>query len=369
MWDNFSLFPDQASTIAGDVDRLYFVLTGLSALFAVPIAFLLIFFAIRYRQGNRVDRSGVVHGSLKVEIGWAVIPFFLAMGVFGWGARVYFNQYNVPDQAVDVYVVGKQWMWKFQHPTGQAEINVLHVPVDRPIRLTMISQDVIHSFYVPAFRIKRDVLPHRYTTVWFEATEPGEYHLFCTEFCGTLHSGMIGAVIAMEPHLYQEWLNDRTVGAQSDVIPEGVAPTGPEPGSMASAGAELFENLGCISCHRMEGGGTGPSLVGVYGSQVQLESGETILADENYIRTSILDPNAQIVAGYPPVMPTYEDQIDEEELLRLVEYIKFLSDPEGDAASEPDLPAEDEQGGDEQGGDIDPDLDTNDEGVDESGRE
>jgi cytochrome c oxidase subunit 2 len=285
------------------------------------------------------------------------------MGVFGWGARVYFDQYNVPDQAVDVYVVGKQWMWKFQHPTGQAEINVLHVPVDRPIRLTMISQDVIHSFYVPAFRIKRDVLPHRYTTVWFEATEAGEYHLFCAEFCGTLHSGMIGAVVAMEPHLYQEWLNQQPVGAQSDVIPEDTVPAGPEPGSMASAGAELFENLGCISCHLMEGGGTGPSLVGVFGRQVQLESGETILADENYIRTSILDPNAQIVAGYPPVMPTYEDQIDEEELLRLVEYIKFLSDPGSPAVTEPDLLPSEEQG------DIDPDLNLDDEGVDEGGRE
>lgn len=322
MWD-FPLFPEQASTIAGEVDLLFWVLTGLSALFAIPIAVLLIFFAIRYRLGNPVNREGAVHGSLKIEIAWAVLPFFLAMGVFGWGARVYFDMYQLPETGVDVYVVGKQWMWYFQHPTGQREINVLHVPVDRPVRLTMISQDVIHSFYVPDFRIKRDVLPHRYTTVWFEATKPGEYHLFCTEFCGTEHSDMIGAVVAMEPHLYQQWLSERPVDA-AEVIAENITPVGPEPGSMAAAGAALFENFGCISCHRMEGGGTGPSLVGVYGSEVPLENGDTVLADENYIRTSILDPHVQLVAGYPPIMPTYEGQIDEEELLHLVEYIKFL---------------------------------------------
>ncbi len=325
MWQN-PLFPEQASTFAPTVDALFWVLIGLAGFFSITIAVLIVIFAIRYRRGSSAARGGAIHGSLKVEITWAVIPFFLAMGVFGWGARVYFDLYNMPPSGVDVYGVGKQWMWKFQHPTGQSEINVLHVPVNRPVRMTLISQDVIHSFYVPAFRVKRDVLPGRYTTAWFQATQTGVYHLFCAEFCGTEHSGMIGSVVVLSERDYQAWLEGRPLDDNAAVIPEDRGVSGAPVQSMATGGEALFQNLGCITCHQMDGNGPGPSLVGLLGSMVPLESGQTVEADIGYIRTSILDPHAQIVAGYPQIMPTYEGQIDEEELLLLVEYIQSLGE-------------------------------------------
>ncbi|MBI1293711.1 cytochrome c oxidase subunit II [bacterium] len=325
MWQ-FPLFPEQASTIAGRVDTLFWVLIGLAGTISVVIAALIVIFAVRYRRGSPADRGGAIHGSLKLEIAWAVIPFFVSMGVFGWGAQVYFDLYNVPPNGLDVYGVGKQWMWKFQHPTGQSEINMLHVPVNRPVRMTLISQDVIHSFYVPAFRVKRDVLPGRYTTAWFEATQPGVYHLFCTEFCGTEHSDMIGSVVVLSERDYQAWLEGRPLDDDAEVIPEAQGRSGEMPQTMASAGEQLFQSLGCPTCHQMEGVGVGPSLVGVYGSKVQLANGETVTADIGYIRTSIIDPHAQIVAGYQPIMPTYAGQVDEEELLLLVEYVQSLGE-------------------------------------------
>lgn len=327
---NLPLFPEQASTFAGPVDTLYFVLTGLSLLFAVPVAALIIYFAIKYRRGSNADRTGAISESTAIETTWIVVPLFLALGVFGWGARLYVEMYEMPAEGMDVYIVAKQWMWKAQHPTGQREINELHVPVGQPVRLTMISQDVIHSFYVPAFRMKRDVLPGRYTTAWFEATKPGVYRLFCTEYCGTDHAIMGGSVIVMEPHQYQEWLSGRPMGIV-DVIPEDQTPGDAAPPTMAMAGEALFQNLGCITCHHMDGEGPGPTLVGLLGKTVELEDGETAVADIQYIRDSILDPHAQIVEGYPPIMPTYEGQISEEELLQLVEYIAALD--EGTAPS------------------------------------
>lgn len=325
MWE-LPFLPEQASTIAPQMDLLFAALVGLAALFAIPIALLIIFFAIRFRRGSNADRSGQIHESLRVEITWAVIPFFMAMGIFGWGANLYFQTYEMPRQGLDVYVTGKQWMWKIQHPTGQREINELHVPVNTPIRLVMISEDVIHAFSVPAFRIKRDVLPGRYTTAWFEATQPGEYHLFCTEYCGTLHSEMIGRIVVLEQRNYQQWLQQRRVDHEGDLIPEGTgaATLGTEPVSMAEAGERLFQSLGCLTCHQMDGRGTGPSLVGAFGNPVQLTTGEVIVRDMNYIRASILDPNAQIVAGYQPLMPSYRGQVSEEELMRLIEYIQSL---------------------------------------------
>jgi cytochrome c oxidase subunit 2 len=332
MW-NFRLFPEQASTIGGRVDAIFFFVTGLALLFAVPVATLIVYFAIRYRRGARVERLRTVHegrgaaSTWLLEGAWIAIPFFLSLGVFTWGARIFVDMMNLPPNGQDVYVVGKQWMWKFQHPTGQTEINVLHVPVGRPVRLTMISQDVIHSFYVPAFRIKRDVLPGEYTTMWFEATETGEYHLFCAEYCGAEHSRMGGSVVVLEPAQYQQWLSERGVGGGTGAVPEeqttGLAGTGAQ--TMADAGAQLFQSIGCDACHRMDGSGAGPSLVGVFGSTVELDSGQTIEADAQYIRTSILDPNAHVVAGYPPIMPTYEGQLDEEQILLLVEYVRSLA--------------------------------------------
>lgn len=323
MWD-FWLFPQSVSTIAPEVDRLTLVMTALSFLFAFPVAALIVYFAIKYRRGSPANRAGAIVTSHTLEATWIAVPLVLALGLYGWGARLYFDMYEIPPGGIDVYVVGKQWMWQFEHPSGQREINELHIPVNRPVRLTMISQDVIHSFYAPDFRIKRDVLPGRYTTLWFEATQTGSYHLFCAEYCGTQHSGMVGRIVVVEPRQYQEWLAQRPLDL-AQPIPEQ---TGGQFGAtqpMASAGETLFHTLGCSTCHLPNGRGTGPSLVGLYRSEVLLASGETVLADAQYIRRSIIDPNAQIVAGYPPIMPTYAGQVSEEELLRLVEYIRSLS--------------------------------------------
>jgi cytochrome c oxidase subunit 2 len=260
-----------------------------------------------------------------LETLWIGAPVILAFIIFALGARLFLRIYALPSEGMDIYVVGKQWMWKFEHPSGQREINELHVPVNQVVRLTLIAQDVIHSFYVPAFRLKRDVVPGGYTTLWFEATETGRFHLFCAEYCGTRHSGMIGQIVVMEPRQYEDWLTQRPLDLANPIPEQGGAQAG-GPMSMADAGAVLFQNLGCANCHQMDGRGVGPVLVGLVGSPVQLADGETVTADADYIRRSIIDPNAQVVAGYPPVMPTFAGQIDEEELLRLVEYIRSLGD-------------------------------------------
>jgi cytochrome c oxidase subunit 2 len=337
MWNQ--LFPERASTIANDVDLIFGVVTGLALLFAVPVAILVIYFAVHFRRSKMRERyidvhEGRGHGQTWIlETAWIVIPLILALGIFSWGASIYFKIYALPANGMDIYVVGKQWMWKFQHPTGQTEIDELHVPVGFPVRLTMISEDVIHSFFVPAFRVKRDVVPGEYTTVWFEATQTGTFDLYCAEFCGTDHSRMLARVIVMDATAYQEWISTRSIGGGTSVIDEGSAGSQVEtveaaPATMADAGAQLFQNLGCQSCHRDNGSGAGPSLVGLWEEEVELEGGQTVTADIDYVRRSILDPHAELVAGYPPIMPTYEGQINEEELLTLVEYIRSLSEGE-----------------------------------------
>jgi len=232
MW-NFPLFPDQASTVAPQVDTVYFVLIALSTFFGLLVVGLLVYFGVKYRRGSRADRSRPVSHNLKLELVLLTVPTVLSLAVFAWAASIYFNMYRAPAAALELTVTGKQWMWKVQHPGGQAEINQMHIPIGRPIKLTMISQDVIHSFYIPAFRIKQDVVPGQYSSMWFEATKTGEYHLFCAEYCGTLHSGMIGQVIVMEPTQYEAWL-----GGQRSGIGQGE-------GTPAAAGAELVQQLGC----------------------------------------------------------------------------------------------------------------------------
>jgi cytochrome c oxidase subunit II len=342
--ENFPFFPEQASTMAGQVDTIFAVVTLLSLVFAIPVAGLVIFFAIRYRRGARIQRFASAgearhkRPTWLLETTWIAVPFVLAMGIFTWGARIYVDMYRFPDEGMDIYVVGRQWMWKFQHPTGQTEINTLHVPLGETVRLTMISQDVIHSFYVPAFRLKRDVLPGYYSTLWFEATKLGEFDLFCAEYCGTEHSRMIGRVIVMEPNQYAQWLTGRPAGSGSvtgAIAEEQVGSAGAGPATMAQGGQALFGRLGCSSCHQMDGSGAGPSLVGVYGSVVELANGQTLTADTQYIRDSILDPQAHVVAGYEPVMPSYAGQIDEEQLLLLVEYVRTLGQ-EGAAPADTD---------------------------------
>ncbi len=305
---DFPIFPEQASSIAAQIDALFLVLTGLSLAFAVPVVIFLIFFAVRYRQGQRVDRSKRIYESFKVEFAWSFIPFMLGMTMFGWGAFVYYHYATAPEDTLDIYVIGKQWMWHVQHPSGKSEINDLHIPVNRPIKLIMTSQDVIHSYFIPAFRIKQDVLPGRYTTLWFEATKPGEYHMFCTEYCGTEHSRMGGTVYVLEQNEYQRWL-----GGGAAVEPLEVT------------GERVFQQQGCLSCHSGQPGALGPNLAGIFGHEVEFEDGSTTVVDESYLRESILNPQARIVAGYAPVMPTYENILSEDQVLQLVAYIKSLA--------------------------------------------
>jgi cytochrome c oxidase subunit 2 len=311
MSKDFKLHPDLASTFAWQVDSLYFLLVALSVLFTVGIFVVLVLFSVKYRRRSEDERPKPVHGSTALELAWSIIPLFMAIGVFTLGAEIYFRMYKPPADAIDIFVVGKQWMWKIQHPEGVREINELHVPVNQPIKLTMTSEDVIHAFSIPAFRTKRDVVPGRYNTMWFEATETGEFHLFCAEFCGTQHSTMIGKVIVMKAEDYQEWLAG---GASGE--------------SMVEAGARQFQQLGCATCHKAESGGRGPSLVGIFGEPVQLQTGEIITVDEAYVRESILAPAAKLVNGYQAIMPTFQGQISEETLMQLLTYIKSLSESE-----------------------------------------
>lgn len=307
------LFPEQASTLAPRTDYLLFYLVAVGVVFSAGIFLAIFYMAIKYRRRSEVELPRPT-SSMSLELLWAGVPFVLVMIMFAWGAKVYLFAFNPPDDAEEIYVVGKQWMWKVQHPEGQREINELHVAVGRPVKLTMISQDVIHSFFIPAFRTKMDVLPGRYTTLWFHPTQAGKFHLFCAEYCGTQHSGMIGWVHVMEPQDYQAWLS----GGKSE-------------GSLASRGQKAFQDLGCAACHAVSAGAAPaaagprcPNLSGLFGSRVNLAGGGTAEANEAYIRESILTPNAKIVAGYQPLMPTYQGLVQEEQLLELVEYIKSL---------------------------------------------
>jgi cytochrome c oxidase subunit 2 len=301
------LLPERASVMAGRVDALLFFLLGVSGFFALLISVLLVTFAVRYRRRSEDEVPEPLEGSIPLELAWTFIPLGLAMGMYVWGASLYFTMSRPPRDAMEIQAVGKQWMWKFQHLGGQREIDELHVPLGRAVRLTMTSEDVIHSFYVPAFRVKYDVIPGRYTTAWFEATKVGRFHLFCAEYCGTQHSGMIGWVSVMEPAQYQRWLSGAATG-----------------GSLADAGAKLFASAGCATCHRSDGQGQGPPLDGIFGRTVQLQDGTTLVADETYVRESIVRPMAKVVRGYQPVMPTFEGVIDEEGVLQLIAYIKSL---------------------------------------------
>jgi cytochrome c oxidase subunit 2 len=303
----FRLFPERASTIAGRIDDLYLYLVLVSAFFTVLIFTLVIFFAVKYRRRPGRTLATQTGQNVPLEIAWMAIPLGLCMVMFVWGAKLYFGLYRPPSDALDVYVVAKQWMWKLQHAEGASEIDELHVPINRPIRLTMTSQDVIHSFYVPAFRIKQDVLPNRYTTIWFQATRPGQYHLFCAEYCGTKHSGMTGRVVVLGEHEYQEWL----AGGISQ-------------GSLASGGLKLFLQLGCAACHTGRSDARCPRLEGLFGTEVRLQDGSTVVADEAYVRESILDPRAKIVSGFQPIMPAFRGRLSEEDLVMLVAYVKSL---------------------------------------------
>lgn len=316
MSQKFHLLPEQASNFAGRVDAIYLWLVAVSVFFATLIAVLIIFFAIRYRRREASEVGSRFDSSTVLEITWSVVPLLIVLGTFFWGAKIYFGMFRAPANAIEYFATGKQWMWKIQHPTGQREINQMHVPLGVPIKVTMTSEDVIHSFFIPAFRVKSDVLPGRYTSVWFTATKAGTFHLFCTEYCGAEHSKMIGQVIVLEPERYQEWLAG-----------------GPPTTSLAAAGEQLFTQLACATCHQRDATGRGPSLLGVYGSQIRLANGRSVVADETYLRESILTPGAKVVFGYQPVMPTYQGQLSEESLMQLISYIKTLAPPQPTAAA------------------------------------
>jgi cytochrome c oxidase subunit 2 len=317
MFSGFPLFPTQASTVAPRVDALYFFLVALSTFFSLLIAATLVVFVVRYRRQRAGELPRPIHGSLALELTWSVIPLIIALGTFVWSADVFVSSRRVPPGAMPVNVVGKRWMWKTQHMTGQREINELHVPIGVPVKLTMTSEDVIHSFFIPAFRTKQDAIPGRYTTVWFQATQTGTFHLFCAEYCGTKHSQMIGWIHVMEPAAFQTWL------------------AGGATGSPAQEGEKLFQSLACITCHRADSQGRGPRLEGLFGKTVHLASGETIVADADYVRESILNPTAKVVEGYQPIMPTFQGLVSEEGVMQLIAYIQSLQTPGAEAAAPP----------------------------------
>jgi len=304
---NSALFPAEASTVAPWMDALYFFLLGMTLTGLFLVGVLVFGFSIRYRK-EKSPVATQIEGSTLLEATWTIIPLAIFLLTFVWGALLYFRIYDPPANAMNIYVVGKQWMWKAEHPGGQHEINSLHVPTGRPIQLTMISQDVFHSFSIPDFRVKREVIPGRYSTVWFNATTPGTYHIFCTQYCGTQHSGMIGEVTVLTPADYQKWLAQSTSGM-----------------SLAQNGERLFASMGCNACHSGNAAARGPNLAGVYGTKLTMTDGSQVLVNDAYLRDAILNPSQHITAGFAPIMPTYQGQISEDGLIDLVEYIKNLN--------------------------------------------
>jgi cytochrome c oxidase subunit 2 len=306
MLPGIPFFPEQASTLAPQVDNLYYAVTGVTAFFALLVIVFATVFAVMYRDRSGDKVGATIHGSLPLEIGWSVVPFLISMAIFVYSTVVFFNIVRPPDETLKIYSTGKQWMWRFQHIDGQSEINELHVPLGRPVKVIFTSEDVIHSLYVPAFRVKADAIPGRYSSIWFTPTRTGEFHLFCAEYCGTRHSGMIGKVVVMEPNDYQSWLS------------------GGGGLSMTARGEQLFQQLGCVSCHLADGSGRGPSLGGRYGTQETMADGANVVVDDAYVRESILTPQTKLVAGYQPLMPTFQGQVNEEGVMSLIEYIKSL---------------------------------------------
>jgi cytochrome c oxidase subunit 2 len=303
------LYPEQASNFASSVDALMYFMIAVCLFFAVGICIAVIYFFFRYRRRDPNEVGVPIHGNMRLEMTWIVLPFFLLMAMFGWGAVVYVNYRHTPPDALDIYVVGKQWMWKLQQPNGRREINELHIPVNRDIRLILASEDVIHDFFVPAFRVKMDAVPGHYNNMWFRPTKVGRYHFFCSQYCGTNHAVMGGWVVVMEPDEYAAWLAG-----------------GSGSGDPVADGEKLYEQLACSTCHLPDGKGRGPSYYGVYGSKVRLADGTTVVADDAYIRESILQPTAKIVAGYQPVMPSFQGLVTEDQILALTAYIKSLKD-------------------------------------------
>lgn len=312
-------YPEQASNFAHEVDLLYFIILGLTIFFTAGVVIAIIYLGAKYRAGSRADRSRPPHHNTKLELAWTIIPFVIGVPIFAYSAKLFIEMYSPKRSAnaLNISVVGKQWMWHIQHPTGQRENNELHIPLGRDIKLTMIAQDVIHSFFIPEFRLKKDVVPGRFTTFWFRPTKVGKFYLFCAEYCGTKHSEMIGHVYVMTPEDYEKWLEETKWGIGN------TSPTR----SMEEAGEALFNVRGCAGCHGVGKEATAPSLVGLFGKERELEDGRRVIADEDYIRRSIYEPDTMTVKGYQKLMPSYMGQIEERQVFELIEYIKSLGRP------------------------------------------
>jgi len=302
------LQPPSASTISGGVDQLYYLLTGITLFFSVLIFSIIFYFMVKYRRRSPDEAAEQSHTNMFLELSWTIIPSLICVVLFVWASDLYVRNSRPPAASTEIFVIGKQWMWHIQHPEGPREINELHVPVGAPVKITMTSQDVIHDFYIPAFRVKKDVLPGRYTSLWFQPTQIGTYHLFCAQYCGADHSQMIGWVYVMAPADYAAWLA-----------------SGEKTQSMVEQGSQLFTRLGCATCHVAEGNGRGPSLAGLYGKSEKLLTGETRVVDESLMRQAILSPNSILLPNYAPIMPTYKGQMDEEQLSELIAYLKSLA--------------------------------------------
>jgi cytochrome c oxidase subunit II len=302
------LYPEQASNFAPHVDALFLYITAVCLFFAAAITATIIYFFFKYHRKSAEEIGVPVHGDMRLETAWLVVPAILALTMFAGGAVLYVDFRRTPMDTLDIYVIGKQWMWKVQQPNGLKEINELHVPIGRNIKLVMASEDVIHDFSVPDFRVKMDVVPGHYNTMWFRPTRIGRYHFYCSQYCGTNHAIMGGWVTVMDPSDYERWLSGTAGSAANPVV----------------AGEKLFGERACSTCHFPNGKGRAPSLNGVYGAKVLLADGSTVTADEGYIRESILDPKAKIVAGYQPLMPTFQGLLTEEQILDLTAYVKSL---------------------------------------------
>ena len=318
MW---SIIPEQASTLAPRVDQLYWFIIAVTAFFGILVTVLVIYFAVKYRTDDPLKVGAPITGSIPLELGWSIIPFIISIVIFAWAADVFFDLYRPPDQTLEIYATGKRWMWKFQHLDGKSEINELHVPLGRAVRVTFTSEDVLHSLYFPAFRTKADAIPGRYSSVWFTPTKLGEYHLFCAEYCGTRHSGMIGTVTVMEPTDYQAWISGATEGP------------------LSARGERLFADLACNTCHRSDGSGRGPALEAKFGTEERLATGAVVRVDESYVRESILNPQLKLVAGYQPLMPTFQGLLNVESVMALVEYVKSLQTSPRAAGTAGEAPA------------------------------
>jgi|SRR5579883_220469 len=300
------LFPEQASTHAENVDNLFFFILAVTGGVGLFVTVLLIVFVARYRRRHITDRTPRITGFPLLEWSWTLGPLVPFTAMFIWGLSTYAENFQPPPDSYEVFIVGKQWMWKVQHPSGQREINELHLPADRPVKVTLISEDVVHDFGVPAFRSKIDVLPGRYVSTWYQPTQPGQYRMFCDQYCGDQHASMVGSVIVMRPDEHAAWLREHAEG------------------SAALEGRKLFLKLQCISCHRPDSEARAPQLGGLYGRSVTLRDGSSIVADHAYIRDSILLPAKQVVEGWEPIMPTFQGQATEEEVLQLIAYIRSL---------------------------------------------